>query len=182
MGVHSLNIEGRTKSPYYVARTAQVYRQAIDDAAAGKAFNPNLLSEPDGMANRGFTEGFLRRHKPQDTQNYDTSHSVGEQLLVGEFIGEQDSEGFALLEVKNQFAIGDSLVLMTPPGNHSFTLAALRDKQDNAIVLAPGACYQLKVKLPQQTDLRFAMLLKQLPTTVPAGADLAINAAAAAGQ
>lgn len=163
MGVHSLKIEGRTKSPYYVARTAQVYRQAIDDAVAGKAFNPNLLSELNGMANRGFTEGFLRRHKPQDTQNYDTSHSVGQQLLVGEFIAQQDSEGFALLEVKNQFAVGDHLMLMTPQGNHAFTLAALRDKRDNAIVLAPGACYQLKVQLPQQHNLSYAMLLKQLP-------------------
>lgn len=34
MGVHSLKIEGRTKSFYYCARTAQVYRKAIDDAAA----------------------------------------------------------------------------------------------------------------------------------------------------
>ncbi|MDP2715490.1 tRNA 5-hydroxyuridine modification protein YegQ [Rheinheimera sp.] len=173
MGVHSLKIEGRTKSPYYVARTAQVYRQAIDDAVAGKAFNPDLLGELNGMANRGFTEGFLRRHKPQDTQNYDTSHSVGQQLLVGEFIAEQDSEGFALLEVKNQFAVGDRLMLMTPQGNHAFTLAALRDKQNNAIVLAPGACYQLKVKLPAQHDLRFAMLLKQL---APEDNNLAISA------
>ena len=34
MGVHSLKIEGRTKSFYYCARTAQVYRKAIDDAVA----------------------------------------------------------------------------------------------------------------------------------------------------
>ena len=168
MGVHSLKIEGRTKSPYYVARTAQVYRQAIDDAAAGKAFNSQLLGELEGMANRGFTEGFLRRHKPQDLQNYDTSHSVGEQLLVGEFIAEQDADGFALLEVKNQFAVGDDLILMTPQGNHAFVLQALRDKQDNDIVLAPGACYQLKVKLAGQHDLRFAMLVKQLPHNVKA--------------
>lgn len=162
MGVHSLKIEGRTKSPYYVARTAQVYRQAIDDAVAGKAFDASLLHELNGMANRGFTEGFLRRHKPQDTQNYDTSHSVGEQLLVGEFIGEQDAEGFALLEVKNQFAVGDELILMTPAGNQRFMLRALRDKQNNEIVLAPGACYQLKVKLPETVRLQHAMLLKQL--------------------
>lgn len=177
IGVHSLKIEGRTKSPYYVARTAQVYRQAIDDAVAGKAFNPALLGELNGMANRGFTEGFLRRHKPQDTQNYNTSHSVGEQLLVGEFISEQDSEGFALVEVKNQFGIGDTLVLMTPKGNHSFSLSALRDKQDNALLLAPGACYQLKVQLPLRTDLRYAMLLKQLPVVATASSDLAVNAA-----
>ncbi|KKO49791.1 protease [Arsukibacterium sp. MJ3] len=171
MGVHSLKIEGRTKSPYYVARTAQVYRQAIDDAVAGKAFDYGLLGELDGMANRGFTEGFLRRHKPQDTQNYHSSHSVGEQLLVGEFIGEQDSQGFALLEVKNQFSVGDTLILMSPNGNQRFTLRALRNKQDNDIVLAPGACYQLKVQIPLQIDLHFAMLLKQLPLQQVAATD-----------
>lgn len=175
MGVHSLKIEGRTKSPYYVARTAQVYRRAIDDAAAGKAFDPSLFHQLDGMANRGFTEGFLRRHKPQDTQNYDTSHSVGQQLLVGEFIGQQDSEGFALLEVKNQFGLGDSLLLMTPQGNTAFTLQALRDKQDKEVLLAPGACYQLKVKLPSVADLRYAMLLKQL---APQNSVAIVNAAA----
>ena len=35
MGVHSLKIEGRTKSHFYVARTAQVYRQAITSAGFG---------------------------------------------------------------------------------------------------------------------------------------------------
>ena len=35
IGVDSLKIEGRTKSLYYAARTAQVYRHAIDDAVAG---------------------------------------------------------------------------------------------------------------------------------------------------
>ena len=39
IGVNSLKIEGRTKSIYYVARTAQVYRQAIDDAVAGRPFD-----------------------------------------------------------------------------------------------------------------------------------------------
>ena len=70
--------------------------------------------------------------------------------------------------MKNQFAVGDDLILMTPQGNHAFVLQALRDKQDNDIVLAPGACYQLKVKLAGQHDLRFAMLVKQLPHNVKA--------------
>ncbi len=39
IGIDSLKVEGRTKSIYYVARTAQVYRQAIDDAVAGRPFN-----------------------------------------------------------------------------------------------------------------------------------------------
>ena len=44
MGVHSLKIEGRTKSHYYCARTAQVYRKAIDDAVAGKPFDASLMT------------------------------------------------------------------------------------------------------------------------------------------
>ncbi len=55
MGVHSLKIEGRTKSFYYCARTAQVYRKAIDDAAAGKPFDPTLLETLEGLAHRGRT-------------------------------------------------------------------------------------------------------------------------------
>ena len=43
MGVHSLKIEGRTKSHYYVARTAQVYRKAIDDALADRPFDKSLM-------------------------------------------------------------------------------------------------------------------------------------------
>src|SRR5450759_779991 len=36
IGVDSLKIEGRTKSPYYVARTVQSYAQAIADAVVGR--------------------------------------------------------------------------------------------------------------------------------------------------
>lgn len=175
MGVHSLKIEGRTKSPYYVARTAQVYRRAIDDAVAGKDFDASLLQELDGMANRGFTEGFLRRHLPQDLQNYQTSHSVGQQQLVGEFIGEPDAEGYALVEVKNQFAVGDQLVLMSPQGNQSFVLQELQDKQGQALLLAPGACYQLRVRVAETASLQHAMLLKQLPKTQSSGAQRAVG-------
>lgn len=39
IGVNSLKIEGRTKSHYYVARTVQTYRQAIDDALAGSCIS-----------------------------------------------------------------------------------------------------------------------------------------------
>ena len=62
IGVHSLKIEGRTKSFYYCARTAQVYRKAIDDAAEGKPFDKSLLDTLESLAHRGYTEGFLRRH------------------------------------------------------------------------------------------------------------------------
>ena len=90
MGVHSLKIEGRTKSYYYCARTAQVYRKAIDDAAAGKPFDTSLLETLEGLAHRGYTEGFLRRHTHDDYQNYEHGYSISErQQFVGDFTGER---------------------------------------------------------------------------------------------
>ncbi len=90
MGVHSLKIEGRTKSLYYCARTAQVYRKAIDDAAAGKPFDPTLLETLEGLAHRGYTEGFLRRHTHDDYAKLQYGYSVSErQQFVGEFTGER---------------------------------------------------------------------------------------------
>ncbi|MGB5597630.1 MAG: tRNA 5-hydroxyuridine modification protein YegQ, partial [Thiothrix litoralis] len=70
IGVDCLKIEGRTKSHYYVARTAQAYKQAIDDTLAGRAFDPKLLGVLENLANRGYTDGFYERHHTHDYQNY----------------------------------------------------------------------------------------------------------------
>ena len=76
MGVHSLKIEGRTKSHYYVARTAQVYRKAIDDALAGRPFDKSLMDTLESLAHRGYTEGFLRRHVHDEYQNYERGFAL----------------------------------------------------------------------------------------------------------
>lgn len=160
MGVHSLKIEGRTKSPYYVARTAQVYRQAIDDAMAGKSFDVDLLQQLNGMANRGFTEGFLRRHVPADLQNYQTSHSEGEQLLVGEFSGEFNAQGQALLQVKNRFSFDDQLLLMTPQGIRKLE-SAFYAADGQQLLVAPGSGYQVWFQLPAGVSPDYGFLLKR---------------------
>ncbi len=164
MGIHSLKIEGRTKSDYYVARTAQVYRQAIDDAVSGRPFNPQLLGDLEGMANRGFTEGFLRRHVPSELQNYQTSHSHGEQLLVGAVLSNDGAN--AWIDAKNAFATGDQLILMKPSGNIRFTAGILFNKDGEEVARAPGSGHQVELRLPcplEQRDHGFAMLLKELP-------------------
>jgi len=160
IGVDSLKIEGRTKSPYYVGRTAQVYRRAIDAAARGAAFDESLLHELDGLANRGYTEGFLQRHKHQSLQNYEQGHSVGQQQVVGEVEGWQGNE--LAISVKNQFSVGDQLLLMTPAGNHRFALQELFDMNGKAIHVAPGSGHKVRIPLPVSGTLEHAMLIKEL--------------------
>ncbi|MDF5906801.1 tRNA 5-hydroxyuridine modification protein YegQ [Pseudomonas aeruginosa] len=162
IGVHSLKIEGRTKSHYYVARTAQVYRQAIDDAAAGKPFDRGLMDTLESLAHRGYTEGFLRRHVHDEYQNYQHGHSLSErQQFVGELTGER-RDGLAEVEVKNRFQRGDSVELMTPRGNLSLRVEDLRNAAGEAIEVAPGNGHVVYLALPEGLDLRYALLMRDL--------------------
>ena len=128
MGIHSLKIEGRTKSYFYCARTAQIYRKAIDDALAGKPFDPSLMTQLEGLANRGYTEGFLRRHVHSEYQNYENgSSSFDHQQYCGEIL--ERNGDYLKVDVKNRFVVGDVLELMTTSGNITFELTEILDKK-----------------------------------------------------
>ena len=162
MGVHSLKIEGRTKSHYYVARTAQVYRKAIDDALAGKPFDKSLMDTLESLAHRGYTEGFLRRHVHDEYQNYERGFSLSErQQFVGELTGERRN-GLAEVKVKNRFAIGDKLELMTPQGNLNLRLEKLENKRGEAIEVAPGDGHTVYLPVPEDVELQYALLMREL--------------------
>ncbi|TEA27802.1 tRNA 5-hydroxyuridine modification protein YegQ [Candidatus Schmidhempelia bombi] len=160
IGVHSLKIEGRTKSYYYCARTAQVYRKAIDAAAEGKPFDPNLLVELDALAHRGYTEGFLRRHRHEEMQNYEYSHSVSErQQFVGEFTGER-MNGLAEVIVKNKFSVGDSVEMMTPQGNYTFTIETMQNKKGQAVAAGLGDGHIVYIPIAEDISLDYALLMR----------------------
>ncbi len=156
IGVDSLKIEGRTKSYYYAARTAQVYRRAIDDAAAGRDFDMGLMDELEGMANRGFTEGFYRRHVPGEYQNYESGNSVASKQLFVADIDKADSRtGRLSLTVKNRICLDDDLVLLTPAGNIPFQLRDMfRLGGTEAIEVAPGSGYRVDILLPGEAWLK----------------------------
>ncbi|KIY38317.1 protease [Pseudomonas sp. 10-1B] len=164
MGVHSLKIEGRTKSHFYCARAVQSYRQAIDDAAAGRPFDRTLMGNLESLAQRGYTEGFLRRHVHDEYQNYQRGNSVSErQQFVGELTGVR-VDGLAEVKVKNRFAVGDHLELMTPRGNYHFDLHRLCDRQQQAIDVAPGDGHVVYLPIPEQVALDYALLMRDLST------------------
>ncbi len=167
MGIDSLKIEGRTKSVYYAARTAQVYRQAIDAAHSGQPFQMRWLGELDHLANRGYTEGFYRRHVPAEYQNYDAGGSSGDARLVGEVLDIHMANGRVLVDVKNRFATDEVIELMTPAGNLQFQPAAMENEHGVAMTVAPGSGHRVWLSLPddaapqrlQSSAGQFAMLV-----------------------
>ncbi len=175
MGIKSLKIEGRTKSHYYVARTAQTYRRAIDEAVNGVPFDMSLMRELDHLANRGYTEGFYRRHVPEAYQNYDQGNSGNtQQQFVGD-VAELDADrGWITIEVKNRFETGDRLELITPAGNRTFTLNHLENLRGETITAAPGSGHRVRFLLPEgglgNDGSEFALLMRHLPGAPPVAA------------
>jgi len=149
IGVDSLKIEGRTKSPYYVARTVQTYRQAIDDAVAGRELDPALLGQLEGLANRGYTSGFFQRHTPESTQNYLRGYSEsGRSLYVGDVLSFDAVRGLAEVNVRNKFAVGDWLEIIHPQGNHNVQLTRMENGDAVPMTVAPGSGHIVWLPLP----------------------------------
>lgn len=159
IGVDSLKVEGRTKSVYYVARVAQAYRRAIDDAVAGRPFNPELLADLEGLANRGYTPGFLERHQTQDYQNYLHGYSISKQSQFAGIVREVDADGWATVEVKNRFALGDTLEVIHPAGNQLMKVEVIEKEGEN-IDVAPGNGIQ--VRIPNMQGKEKAVLARLL--------------------
>jgi putative protease len=166
MGIDSFKIEGRTKSVYYVARTTQVYNRAITDAVASRPFDIGLMDELEGMANRGFTEGFYRRHPPAEYQNYERGISTSDrQQYVGAIL--ERNEEWLTVDVKNRFEAGDQIQLMTTKGNLSFTLPTIMDRNGHKVDAAPGSGHVVKIPVPEGMDPsqidEYSLMIRYLP-------------------
>ncbi len=150
MGITSLKVEGRTKSAYYIARTAQAYRKAIDDAVAGRPFDYSLLGTLENLANRGYTDGFYQRHHTHDYQNYLRGHSESQRSqYVGDITGYDAATGMAEIDVKNRFAVGDTIEIVHPAGNFNVTIDAMTSNKGTSIDVAPGNGHRVRIKVPQ---------------------------------
>ncbi len=150
IGIDCLKIEGRTKSHYYVARTAQTYRQAIDDALAGRDFQPHLIGVLENLANRGYTDGFYQRHHTHEHQNYITGYSKShKQQFCGEIRNYDEETGIAEIDVKNKFAVGDKVELILPEGNQDIVIESMTDMYNHTMQEAAGGGYEVKIPLPK---------------------------------
>jgi collagenase-like PrtC family protease len=62
IGISAIKIEGRYKDSDYVALTTRAYRQAVDDAWAGRAIHADKLTL-EQVYSRGLGPHFLQRHE-----------------------------------------------------------------------------------------------------------------------
>ena len=114
-GVISFKIEGRMKSQYYLATVVNAYRRAIDEYyEKGESYkeNPLFQTELEKTAHRDFTTAYLLGENDR-TVNYEDSQSKGTHKFMA-IVLENAENGYALIEMRNRFKLGDELEVLSP--------------------------------------------------------------------
>ncbi|MCP4613914.1 MAG: U32 family peptidase, partial [Planctomycetes bacterium] len=70
--------------------------------------------------------------------------------------------GDLLIDVKNRFAVGDQIEIMSPSGNYSFPLEQIHNRSGEAMDAAPGSGHVVRVSVPEYIEPMFSLLMKWL--------------------
>lgn len=108
-GVSSIKIEGRAKSEYYVAVTANAYRGAIDSLEfCDKNWTlPEWVSEElNKISHRTYSTGFYFG-RPENAQTYENAGYIRDYQVAAVVDGYED--GFVVATLKNKFESGTVL-------------------------------------------------------------------------
>ncbi len=142
-GIDSFKVEGRMKTALYVATVARAYRRAIDDCKKGRdVFEQNsgwYKEEIGKCTNREFTTGFFFGKPGSDAHIYKSSTYVKDYTYLGT-VDQVDPRGFARIEQKNKFSVGETIEVMKPDGrNLSVEVREIRSQDGALLESAPHA-------------------------------------------
>lgn len=137
-GVTSFKIEGRMKSPYYIACVVNTYRKIIDDILNyGKPTMSadEITAELEKSSHRKFTTGFVV-NDGSVRQNYESSHQTQTSVFVGTVLDTRKTNGKTeiLVEMRNRFKVGDTLELLSPKVNNAkLTILKMTDEDGEPV-------------------------------------------------
>ena len=159
-GIDSFKIEGRMKTALYVATVARTYRKAIDDFKKDpETYRQNMewYKEEIGKCTyREFTTGFYFGKPGADAQIYDNNTYVKNFTYLGT-VENVDERGFAKIEQKNKFSVGEMIEIMKPDGrNLQVEVKGIYDAEGQAQESAPHPKQELYIDLgvaPEEYDI-----------------------------
>lgn len=155
-GVDSCKIEGRMKTALYVATVARTYRKAIDDFfESEEKYRENMLWYKEQISKctyRQFTTGFYFGKPSDETQIYDVNTYVNEYIYLG-IVNEIDNRGYAKIEQRNKFSVGDDIEIMKPDGTDvKVTVKAMYTEDGESVESCPHPKQVLYVELSEPAE------------------------------
>lgn len=157
-GVDSIKIEGRAKSEYYVAVTANAYRGALDSIKPGADWEmPKWVGEElNKISHRTYSTGFYFG-TPENAQTYESAGYIRDYNVAAVVTGYQN--GCVTAVLKNKFYSGTVLDCLEA-GSEPFEVKTdvIYDKDGNGIDSAPRP--MMIVKIPFTREIRSGSMLR----------------------
>ena len=148
-GIDSFKIEGRMKSAYYCAVTANAYRMALDDCIAGRPYRKELLHELESVSHRTYGTGYFYTDSHTDANLSPRTDYFNEKSYLAKVLSYDKQTGLALCEQRNKYGCTDSFDYLTPGEIGKKTEgAALFDMDMNPIESTPHPYMQFYIRLP----------------------------------
>ena len=143
IGVTSLKIEGRMKSPEYVYVVTRLYREAIDSYYQfGKVIIDNsLLDKLQRLFSRGYTKGYLFHENYNDIINPERPNHQG--VYIGKVIDYY--KGFINIRLTGNVSIGDGLRIVLDKDDYGITLNEFYINKKLVKEAGEGSIISLKV-------------------------------------
>ena len=148
-GVVSFKVEGRMKSPFYVATVINAYRRRIDailDGTASREHSKLLQRELNAASHRPYASGFyfgaMKRHAPDDGVYLQDTNFVG---VVREVM-----DGRIAVEIRNRIFEGDRIEVLSPASvGESFIAREMVDNEGVRVENAsrPSEIYTMACEL-----------------------------------
>lgn len=153
-GIYSFKIEGRMKTPLYIATVIQTYRRAIDDYYKDPKIYQNKLSyykeELDKSSHRDYTTGFYHGKPTAKDHIYDKNENVWDYTFVGIVLNYDSDTKIATIEQRNKFSVGDEIEFLTFSGdNFKMTVDEIWNEEGGKVPAAPHPKEILRLKIPQ---------------------------------
>lgn len=148
-GIDSFKIEGRMKSAYYCAVTANAYRMALDGFLAGKPYDPAWMHELESVTHRTYGTGYFYADSHSDANLTDRTDYFNEKAYLAKVLSYDSRTGLALCEQRNKYVCGAPFEHLTPGKIGKKTEGeALFDLDMNPIESTPHPYMQFYIRLP----------------------------------
>ena len=155
-GIGSIKIEGRMKTPLYVAMVTKIYREALDDLAqdpdlyeSKKAYYKEQLSL---VSHRDYTTGFYLGKPGREDQIYTSASYIKQIDFAGKVLAAEEEA--LLIEQRGKFLKGDGLYLLMPRGEmKAVSVDYIRAEDGTEQESAPHAQQKVRIPRPDQAPV-----------------------------
>lgn len=152
-GVTSLKIEGRNKSPFYVASVVRTYREALRRIEAGDFHYEDLQEELLKVSHRDYTQGFFEGKTTEEDQIYEDTSYVRQYTFIGQVLGYNEEKKEVHVQQRNHFAVGDEIEIFGPDYSQvTFTVKSIRNTKGEYQQTAPHPLQELWIPCDQKVS------------------------------